>query len=57
MVANNGLLRIFWPSDVPRDKKQGTIVGWRNSDLDIFVVSILQEVEVRLQLEDETSHS
>ncbi|KAG7009152.1 N-acetylglucosaminyl-phosphatidylinositol biosynthetic protein [Physcia stellaris] len=47
MVANNGLLRIFWPSDVPRDKKQGTIVGWKNSDLDIFVVSILQGVEPR----------
>ena len=46
MVAPNGLLRIFWPSDLPKDKRQGTIVGWRNSELDIFVVSILQGVEV-----------
>ena len=46
MVAPNGLLRIFWPSDLPRDKRQGAIVGWRNSELDIFVVSILQGIEV-----------
>lgn len=46
MVAANGLLRIFWPSDAPRIKKQGTIVGWRNSELDIFVISILEDVEV-----------
>lgn len=46
MVTANGLLRIFWPSDSPRSKVGGTILGWRNSDLDIFVVSILQDVEV-----------
>ena len=49
MVTSNGLLRIFWPSDVPRDKKPGTIVGWRNSDLDLFVVSVLQGFEVQIQ--------
>lgn len=46
MVAANGLLRVFWPSDAPRNRKKGIIVGWRNSDLDIFVVSIFQDVEV-----------
>lgn len=46
MVTANGLLRIFWPSDIPRSKTQGTIVGWRNSEFDIFVVSILQDIEV-----------
>lgn len=46
MVAANALLRIFWPSDAPRSKNQGTIVGWRNSELDIFVISILEGVEV-----------
>ncbi|KAL8841326.1 MAG: hypothetical protein Q9170_000956 [Blastenia crenularia] len=46
MVTPNGLLRIFWPSDAPRRKEGGTIVGWKNSDLDIFVVSILKGVEV-----------
>lgn len=45
MFAGSGLLRVFWPSDVPRIRKQGTIVGWRNSDLDLFVVSVLQDVE------------
>ncbi|MCJ1382212.1 phosphatidylinositol N-acetylglucosaminyltransferase subunit gpi1 [Xylographa soralifera] len=47
MVGGNGLLRIFWPSDVPRNNRPGTIVGWRNSELDFFVVSVLQDVEAR----------
>lgn len=46
MVTPNGLLRIFWPSDAPKVKEQGTILGWRNSNLDIFVVSILRDIEV-----------
>ena len=46
MVAANGLLRIFWPSDIPKSQRQGTIVGWRNTNLDVFVVSVLQDVEV-----------
>lgn len=46
MVMPNGLLRIFWPSDSPKDRGQGTILGWRNSNLDIFVVSIQTGVEV-----------
>ena len=47
MVEPNGLLRIFWPSDLPRNKSQGTIIGWRNATLDVFVVAMLQDVEVR----------
>jgi phosphatidylinositol N-acetylglucosaminyltransferase subunit Q len=50
MVRHDGLLRIFWPSDAPRTQKHGVIVGWRNSELDIFVVSILQDVEVHAHL-------
>ena len=46
MVTNDGLLRIFWPLDAPRDLASGVLVGWRNSDRDLFVVSVLQEVEV-----------
>lgn len=46
MVANNGLMRIFWPSDAPIGDSPGVLVGWRNSELDVFVVSILQDVEV-----------
>jgi phosphatidylinositol glycan class Q protein len=46
MVDGNGLLRIFWPSDTPRTTGSGTIIGWRNSESDIFVVSVLQDVEV-----------
>ncbi|KAI9773433.1 MAG: phosphatidylinositol N-acetylglucosaminyltransferase subunit gpi1 [Geoglossum simile] len=47
MVANNGLMRIFWPLDAIRTESSGTIVGWRNSDLDLFVVAILEDVEAR----------
>ena len=47
MTSADGLLRVFWPSDAPRSTRQGTIIGWRNSPLDIFVVSILQEVETK----------
>ena len=51
MVAESALLRIFWPSDVPRNTNQGIIVGWRNSRLDVFVVAVLQDVEVKLLLD------
>ena len=47
MVLASGLLRIFWPSDLPRNKSQGTLVGWRNASWDVFVVAVLQDVEVR----------
>ena len=39
--------RVFWPSDLPRNGQQGAIIGWRNSPLDFFVVSILQGVEAK----------
>jgi hypothetical protein len=48
MVGHNGLMRIFWPSDAPRGTTPGVLVGFRHSDTDVFVVGILQEVEVRL---------
>lgn len=47
MVPVNGLLRVFWPSDAPKGTEQGIIIGWRNANLDVLVVSILQNVEVR----------
>lgn len=46
MVTNNGLMRIFWPSDAPRQTLPGTLVGFRNSRQDVFVVAILQNVEL-----------
>ncbi|KAK5057745.1 hypothetical protein LTR84_011746 [Exophiala bonariae] len=48
MVDNNdGMLRIFWPSNLTRSTTPGVIVGWRNSSLDLFVITILEDVEVR----------
>ena len=49
MGTHNGLMRIFWPSDAPSGPQPGVLVGFRNSELDVFVVSILQEVEVRIE--------
>jgi phosphatidylinositol glycan class Q protein len=46
MLENDGLMRIFWPVDIPRTDSHGVIVGWKNSDLDILVVAILEDVEV-----------
>lgn len=46
MPEHDGLMRIFWPLDIPRTGSPGVIVGWRNSELDVLVVAILEEVEV-----------
>ena len=48
MTARNALMRVFWPSDAPRGNSPGVLVGWRNSELDILVVTVLQHVEVSL---------
>ncbi|KAL3453907.1 muts domain V-domain-containing protein [Aspergillus insuetus] len=45
--AFDGLLRVFWPYDLPRSSAPGVIVGWRNSELDLFVLAVLEDVEPR----------
>jgi len=48
MVKNrDGLLRLLWPATLARSTTPGVIVGWRNSDLDLFVVTVLEDVEIR----------
>jgi hypothetical protein len=47
MQMSDGLLRVFWPYDLPRSSAPGVIVGWRNSELDLFVLAVLEDVEVR----------
>lgn len=47
MLMSDGLLRVFWPYDLPRSSAPGVIVGWRNSELDLFVLAVLEDVEVR----------
>lgn len=49
MIASSDLMRIFWPSDTSRSTSSGVIIGWKNSDLDIFVLAVLHDVEVRVQ--------
>jgi hypothetical protein len=46
MLLSDGLLRVFWPYDLPRSSSPGVIVGWRNSELDLFVLTVLEDVEV-----------
>ncbi|KAF2399787.1 N-acetylglucosaminyl transferase component Gpi1 [Trichodelitschia bisporula] len=46
-MLHNGLMRIFWPSDAPTEARPGVLVGFRNSELDMTVVAVLQDVELR----------
>jgi phosphatidylinositol glycan class Q protein len=50
MLVGDGLLRVFWPNDLPRSSSPGVIVGWRNSDHDLFVITVLEHVEVRIYI-------
>ncbi|PKS11244.1 hypothetical protein jhhlp_003005 [Lomentospora prolificans] len=55
MPGYDGLMRIFWPADIARSEFPGVIVGWRNSELDVFVVAVLdvadpQNVEYHLKI-------
>lgn len=43
----DGLLRLLWPTTLARSTTPGVIVGWRNSDLDLFVLTVLEDVEIR----------
>ncbi|KAL5335715.1 muts domain V-domain-containing protein [Aspergillus crustosus] len=45
--AFDGLLRVFWPYGLARSASPGVIVGWRNSELDLFVLAVLEDVEAR----------
>ncbi|PYH61594.1 mismatch repair ATPase MSH2 [Aspergillus niger CBS 101883] len=47
MLMSDGLLRVFWPYDLPRSSSPGVIVGWRNSEVDFFVLTVLEDVEPR----------
>ncbi|CAH0037820.1 unnamed protein product [Clonostachys solani] len=44
---HDGLMRVFWPTDVPKSDRPGVVVGWRNSNLDVFVVAILDDTDAR----------
>lgn len=48
MVEHDGLMRLFWPTDIRKSDRPGVVVGWRNSTLDVFVVAILDDVRVSL---------
>jgi phosphatidylinositol glycan class Q protein len=48
MVEHDGLMRVFWPTDIRKSDRPGVVVGWRNSILDVFVVTILEDVDVCL---------
>jgi hypothetical protein len=43
---SDGMLRVFWPNSLTRTTAPGVIVGWRNSEHDLFVITVLEDVEV-----------
>ncbi|KKA27017.1 hypothetical protein TD95_000534 [Thielaviopsis punctulata] len=45
--SRDGLMRIFWPADIPRSGYPGVIVGWKNSERDVLVVAILDVSDPR----------
>ncbi|KAK7423175.1 pig-Q [Neonectria magnoliae] len=47
MIEHDGLMRVFWPTDIRKSDRPGVVVGWRNSTLDVFVVAILEDVDPR----------
>lgn len=46
MVKPFELLRVFWPLDSVQPGISGVLVGWRNSDSDVFIASVLENTEV-----------
>ncbi|EER44282.1 N-acetylglucosaminyl transferase component Gpi1 [Histoplasma capsulatum var. duboisii H88] len=46
-MLSDGLLRVFWPNDIPKSTSPGVIVGWRNSEFDLFVLTVFEHVESR----------
>lgn len=46
MPEHDGLMRVFWPIDIPTSDAPGVIVGWRNSNLDVVVIAVLDHVDV-----------
>ncbi|KAI1842370.1 hypothetical protein JX266_011411 [Neoarthrinium moseri] len=45
MPEHDGLMRVFWPTDIATSDLPGVIVGWRNSGLDVVVVAVLDHVD------------
>lgn len=48
MSTNNPLMRVFWPIDISKTQSPGVLVGWRNSELDLFVVAALLGADARV---------
>ena len=57
MPEHDGLLRIFWPLDIPESSAPGVLVGWKNSDFDVCVVAVLEDVEVQFILSKDEPNS
>lgn len=46
-ICQHDLMRIFWPADIANTSRPGVLVGFRNSRLDVIVISLLQNVEIK----------
>ncbi|RMZ84358.1 hypothetical protein DV738_g745, partial [Chaetothyriales sp. CBS 135597] len=45
--TKDDLLRVFWPNPLSRLTTPGVIVGWKNSESDLFAITVLEDVEVK----------
>ena len=45
--SSHDLLRIFWPSTLFSNGEPGVIIGWRNSDTDLTVITVLENADSR----------
>ncbi|RMZ87963.1 hypothetical protein DV736_g4816, partial [Chaetothyriales sp. CBS 134916] len=45
--SKDDLLRLFWPNPLSRSTTPGVIVGWKNSESDLFAITVLEDVEVK----------
>jgi hypothetical protein len=48
MLDDPGPVKVFWPSNAPSSQVPGVVIGWKNSDVEFFVLTVLEAVEVRL---------
>ena len=44
--SRHDLLRVFWPNNLTRATTPGVIVGWRNSETDLLVVTVLEDADI-----------
>jgi phosphatidylinositol N-acetylglucosaminyltransferase subunit Q len=45
--SNHDLLRIFWPNNLSSTGTPAVILGWRNSEADLFVITVVEDADIK----------